>query len=172
MSKILVLITFSFCLLGCAPSTSTFMKPEGNFGKTTIDGCGQIPNTFRYESEKSSFKISVHGNRVFFGFEAISTDEIKWKSSEVIIIVDGVSHSLAVNKLKPSYLREPCGGFTKSFNCDSIQHYHSSVDIPSMDESSEVIVLPPTPLVNGSPIKVGEIKFKKVTETLWQALNC
>jgi hypothetical protein len=171
MSKIIVLILFSFCLLGCAPSTSTFMKPEGDFGKATINGCRQRPSTFRYESKKSAFKVTVYRNRILFGFEAVSNHEIKWESSEITVIIDGISHSLSVNEFQPSYLRQPCGGFADTFNCEAIQHYNSDIEVPNMIEASEVVIVLPSPLVNGKVIKVDKIKFNKVTETVWSALN-
>jgi hypothetical protein len=40
-----------------------------------------------------------------------------------------------------------------------------------MIEASEVVIVPPNPLVDGKPIKVDKIKFNKVTETVWSALN-
>ncbi|MDP2562458.1 hypothetical protein [Psychrobium sp. 1_MG-2023] len=172
MSKVIVLLLLSFCLLGCAPSTSTYMKPEGNFGKATIDGCGQIPSTFRYESKKSAFKVTVYRNQILFGLEAVSNHEVKWSSSKLKVIVDGQSHSLNVGEFKPSYLRQPCGGFAEAFNCAAIQHYYSDLELPNMMEASEVIIIPPTPLINGKPMKVDRIKFNKVTETVWSALNC
>jgi hypothetical protein len=69
MSKIIVLILFSFCLLGCAPSTSTFMKPEGDFGKATINGCRQIPSTFRYESKNQLLKLLYIEIEFFLGLK-------------------------------------------------------------------------------------------------------
>lgn len=172
MHKFLAIILLSGFLQGCAPSSSEYLKPSGKYGKTTIDGCDQVPRTFRYEEQETTLKLKLYYETLALNIEALNTDQVTWNENKVKINIDGEIYNLKASELVKSHERDPCGGFTETFGCTVYQVYNARVKIPFVENADTIIVYPPIPSVNGEALKVDKIIFKRVTETLWTALNC
>ncbi|UOB75424.1 hypothetical protein [Pseudoalteromonas sp. APM04] len=168
------LIFFFFIFLtGCAPHTVTFMSPKGISGDATINGCGQIPSTFQYEMKDSKYKVDLHYNSVYLVVEVVDGSNVEWLNNEITVLVNNESHILkAKNLIRDDRVRDPCGGFTDTFNCKTYRNYYLNIEIEALKGATQVNIVPPIPMVNKKAFEVSEIEFKEVTKTLMQAINC
>ncbi|WP_173497377.1 hypothetical protein [Shewanella sp. ISTPL2] len=168
----LILVLF-ILIAGCAPNTATFMSPKGLGGDVIINGCAQIPSTFRYEMEGASFKVNLGNNSVYLVVEVVDGSSVEWQNNEISVQVNNEKFTeKAKDLIQSDRIREPCGGFTSTFNCKSYRSYHLNIEFESLIGATKVKILPPIPMVNKVPFKVSEIEYKKVTKTLMQAINC
>lgn len=158
---------------GCAPHTATFMSPTGRGGDAVIQGCHQIPSTFRYEIDRADFEVNLGSNSVYLTVEAVDGSIVEWQNNEITVLVKNKKYTAKVKEfIRTDRVREPCGGLTASLNCNVYRTYNTSVDFESVIGANEVKIFPPIPMVNKIPFKVSEIEYKKVTKTLMQAINC
>ncbi|MCW8879345.1 MAG: hypothetical protein OQJ89_16740 [Kangiellaceae bacterium] len=150
------------------------MSPSGTNGKATINGCGQIPSTFRYKNKDSTYKVNLHTRSVYLTLEVVDGSRVDWLDRNLqVVIGNDVHHFIAKDLIKHRRVRDPCGGFTEAFNCKLYRKYYLSIDVPALgEEVNKVTIYPPKPLVNGKPFKVESIDFNKVTKILLQAINC
>lgn len=171
--KPVILLVFISMLLGCSLSTVSFMRPNGEFGVASIDGCSQIPDAFKYEEDNSTYLVKIFFESLSLSVEVLEKDVVVWRDRNVEISIDGkTTHLQAVDLIKYDYKRESCGGFTDILNCKTFQGYVLAVKIPSVENADRVVVKPPIPMINGKAMQVSEIKFNRVSETLFQAVNC
>ncbi|TXH97385.1 MAG: hypothetical protein E6Q75_04800 [Rheinheimera sp.] len=168
------LIFISLVLIaGCAPHTATFMSPTGRGGDAIIQGCHQIPSTFRYEIDGSEFRINLGSNAVYLAIEAVDGSVVEWQNNEITILINNKKYTEKVKDfIRTERVREPCGGLTASLNCKVYRTYSTKIDFESIVDATEVRISPPVPMVNKTPFNVSEIEYKKVTKTLMQAINC
>jgi hypothetical protein len=163
-------------LLGCAPSSTTYVKPMSNHGEITIDGCDTVPRTFRHESNDDTYKIKsfFQEQTLTITLEVVSLKgkEVVWENNNIRASINGIDFDLVVEPLRVIYSPGACGGLTEVLNCKVYNNYYSVVKINNIKSISDVLLYPPVPLIDDKPIKIEPIQFKQVTETVWHPLNC
>lgn len=157
---------------GCFPMSATYFKPSGDSGAETTFGCSAIPDNFRYRDKTSEYVVGVNQYRILLHVEALKSDKVSWEKSDFEINVDGKIIKLKAGKWTETYPREPCGGYTDAWGCNVYENYNLYIDNPALEAAKVVVVKPPTPSVNGKPMNISTIKFKRVKGVLFSPLNC
>jgi hypothetical protein len=170
--RILSVLFFLHLAVGCAVHEISFMKPEGEYGKASKDGCGQIPLTFIYDNPEAKFKILLNARAVYLSLVVPEGSTVDWSDPSMSVEVSGVTENIISEPLiKDERVKEICSGIGL-FSCRKYDQYYLFVEAPQIYETDNVKVKPPTPEINGKPIKTSEINFKKATENIVQAINC
>jgi hypothetical protein len=170
--RILTILFLLHLTVGCAVHEITFMKPEGEFGKASKDGCGQIPLNFIYDDLAAKFKVLLNARAVYLSLVVPEGSTVEWYDSSMSVEVSDLNENIIAESLiKDERIKEVCSGIGL-FSCKKYDQYYLFVEAPQIYERDNVKIKPPTPLVNGKAIKTSEINFKKVTENIVQAINC
>ncbi|MBU2179838.1 MAG: hypothetical protein KJ930_10460, partial [Gammaproteobacteria bacterium] len=116
-------------IAGCALHTATFMSPTGYGGDAIIQGCHQIPSTFRYEIDGADFKVNLGSNSVYLVIETVDGSIVEWQNNEITVLVNNKKYTAKVKEfIRTDRVREPCGGLTASLNCKVYRTYNINVD--------------------------------------------
>lgn len=147
----------------------SYFHPKSEHGDVINNGCSQIPNTVRYQSEAADYRIELFPHGVALKLTLQHQSKARWINNNFNLLIDGKKYSSTVKTLDNPYQRTYCDFLF--WGCRTYDIYTQIINFP-LSEATNVILEPPSPQINRVKLKVGSIKYVYKKSVLWQAINC